>query len=145
MRRYEAQVLHVVTYSHLITDLLIFVSRYLSILEQFYKLNGVKVLDRFDLNNLQNVLRLEMPLWRLISLLAGSCLGQRPETAQSLSLPAFPEVSLAEQTEVGAGQTNLSWPDGAGYSGGLRARQFSGQGTLVYLGSLSFIHSSCLN
>ena len=66
-------------------------------------------------------------------LLVIPCLADRPDPVQLLTVPAWPDVSLADQTDTAPGQANLSWPDGAGYCGGVRGGQFSGTGTLVYL------------
>ena len=60
-------------------------------------------------------------------------LAERPEPVLSLSMVQYPDLALAQHTDTGPGQANLSWPDGAGYSGGFVGGQFSGDGTLVYL------------
>ena len=65
--------------------------------------------------------------------LSDLALAERPEPVLSLSMAQYPDLALAHHTNTGPGQANLSWPDGAGYSGGFSGGQFSGDGTLVYL------------
>ena len=65
--------------------------------------------------------------------LSGRCLAERPEPVLTLTIPQYPDLALAEQTDTGPGQANLTWPDGAGYSGGFVGGKFSRDGTLVYL------------